>query len=201
MSESLTNLDLARFPGFSRAEVKDGVCTMHLTVREARQLFATQAPVPAEYMSLDDDVVDFLTDTVSKNRKTCREFELVIHMPAEEVNKVSLLLATDLNTALRAYFDARGEKFEQRLRDHFADARKMLVCGVAFLLACTLLRTYLSPEETDRLQSSMREGLLVIGWVALWKPVEELIFNWWPIDREMKDWRTLADMDMRIEAY
>ena len=72
---------------------------------------------------------------------------------------------------------------------------------LVFMLACTLVRTYLAPEESHSLMSSFREGLLVIGWVALWKPVEELLFNWWPLDRERKDWRRLGAVDMRIEVY
>lgn len=49
--------------------------------------------------------------------------------------------------------------------------------------------------------SSFREGLLVIGWVALWKPVEELLFNWWTLKRELVSWHKLSKMEMKVETF
>ena len=188
-------------PERSRVEFEDGVCTMVLVVTEPKQLFDTDVPVPASYAALDADVLDFFTDTVGKYRRQAKAFRIVIKAPADSIAAVEAWLGEDIDTALRRYFRERGDHIAERLRQHFQGACLMLAYGLVFMLACTLVRTYLAPEESHSLMSSFREGLLVIGWVALWKPVEELLFNWWPLDRELKDWRRLGAVDMRIEVY
>lgn len=186
---------------WSRAEVKDGVCTMILVLQKIEQLFDTDAPVPTEFIELDNDVLDFFTTMIRRHHKDCREFRLVVKLPEKELLEVEPFMRTSVDLTLKGYFLSREKWINERLHEHFEDAWKMFGFGFAFMLACTLLRTYLAPEEVHSLMSSFREGLLIIGWVALWKPVEELLFNWGPLKRELLVWKKLARMEMKVEIY
>jgi hypothetical protein len=42
------------------------------------------------------------------------------------------------------------------------------------------------------------EGLLIIGWVALWRPVEMFLYDWWPVLR--RAWRFEAIARMPVEV-
>lgn len=186
---------------WSRAEVKDGVCTIILILTKVEQLFDTDVPVPSEFVALDSDVLDFFTSTIKKHHKACREFRLIVRLPEQALREVEPYMRTSVDLTLKGYFLAREKRIAERLHEHFQDAWKMFGFGFAFMLACTLLRTYLAPEEVHSLMSSFREGLLVIGWVALWKPVEELLFNWWTLKRELVSWHKLAKMEMKVETF
>ena len=186
---------------WSRTEVKDGVCTIILVLTNVEQLFDTDVPVPSEYVALDSDVLDFFASTIRKHQKACREFRLIVRLPEQALREVEPDMRTSVDLTLKGYFLAREKRIAERLHEHFQDAWKMFGFGFAFMLACTLLRTYLAPEEVHTLMSSFREGLLVIGWVALWKPVEELLFNWWPLKRELSSWHKLSKMEMKVETF
>lgn len=186
---------------WSRTEVKDGVCTIILVLTHVEQLFDTDVPVPSEYVALDSDVLDFFASTIRKHQKACRDFRLIVHLPERALREVEPYMRTSVDLTLKGYFLAREKRIAERLHEHFQDAWKMFGFGFAFMLACTLLRTYLAPEEVHTLMSSFREGLLVIGWVALWKPVEELLFNWWPLKRELASWHKLSKMEMKVETF
>ena len=39
----------------------------------------------------------------------------------------------------------------------------------------------------------VREGLVITGWVAMWRPLEVLLYDWWPlIDERRRVQRILA---------
>jgi hypothetical protein len=39
------------------------------------------------------------------------------------------------------------------------------------------------------MHSIIDEGLLIMGWVAMWRPIETFLYDWWPI----RSRRTLLD--------
>jgi len=58
-----------------------------------------------------------------------------------------------------------------------------LLIGLTFLAVCLSVRQLLlaNVEPGDAIAS---EGLLILGWVAMWKPVEIFLYDWWPdLDR------------------
>jgi hypothetical protein len=42
------------------------------------------------------------------------------------------------------------------------------------------------------------QGLLIVGWVAMWRPLEIFLYDWWPLvgDRRMHD--RLSRMDVQV---
>jgi len=42
------------------------------------------------------------------------------------------------------------------------------------------------------------EGLLILGWVALWRPLEIFLYEWWPLRRRMNVLRQLAQAPVWI---
>jgi hypothetical protein len=45
-----------------------------------------------------------------------------------------------------------------------------------------------------------RESLLIGGWVAMWRPLELFLYDWWPIRAEARLYDRLSDMPVGI-AY
>lgn len=46
----------------------------------------------------------------------------------------------------------------------------------------------------------LRQGLVICGWVAMWRPLEIFLYGWWPIRREARLYDRLSIMPVRI-AY
>ena len=44
------------------------------------------------------------------------------------------------------------------------------------------------------------EGLIILGWVANWRPVKIFLYDWWPIARRRRLYRRLAVATIRVVA-
>ena len=55
--------------------------------------------------------------------------------------------------------------------------------GIAFLMTCLALRQWLTAHPAIIERPIIGEGLLILGWVALWRPTEALLYDWWPLVR------------------
>ena len=119
---------------WSRAEVKDGVCTIILILTKVEQLFDTDVPVPSEFVALDSDVLDFFTSTIKKHHKACREFRLIVRLPEQALREVEPYMRTSVDLTLKGYFLAREKRIAERLHEHFQDAWKMFGFGFAFVV-------------------------------------------------------------------
>ena len=57
-----------------------------------------------------------------------------------------------------------------------------------------------SAMKGERLGDLLRQGLVICGWVAMWRPLEIFLYGWWPIRREARLYDRLSTMPVRI-AY
>jgi hypothetical protein len=108
--------------------------------------------------------------------------------------------AAVLREAIHEYFGQRVVASERKLRELFHRGRISLVIALAFLTASIavgdLVAAYLGES---RLGGVIREGFLIGGWVAMWRPLEVFLYDWWPIRADGRLLRRLSTMPVRIE--
>jgi hypothetical protein len=46
--------------------------------------------------------------------------------------------------------------------------------------------------------SMVRESLLIAGWVAMWRPLEIFLYDWWPLVGARRLYDRLSRFDVRI---
>jgi hypothetical protein len=89
---------------------------------------------------------------------------------------------------------------EPWLRELFRRGRISLVIALAFLTASIAIGDAVAGYvDEGRFRDVIREGLLIIGWVAMWRPLEVFLFDWWPIRAEGRLLQRLSTMPVRIE--
>ena len=76
--------------------------------------------------------------------------------------------------------------------------RRSLLIGLAFLIVCLISRELLPLPETpiDRI---LRESLLIVGWVAMWGPLDVFLYGWWPIAGRRRMFARLASIDVEVK--
>jgi hypothetical protein len=71
--------------------------------------------------------------------------------------------------------------------------------GVAFLAVFFMLAELCHQILGEgRLATLFREGLLIVGWVAMWRPLEIFLYDWWPIVGERRLFDGLNNIPVRV---
>lgn len=170
-----------------------GTWLIELKLRELRQLFHHLDPAPFREKDLDPAAEQYIVDAV-RELGNFRPIRLVVHVPAAEAASPD---ARELPGAIAHYFDYRARQVRSELAALLRRGAVSLAIGVAFLAACLWLRrtvTHLGGE------GMFAEGLLIIGWVALWRPVEIFLYDWWPIFRRQRRLAAIARMPVEVRG-
>lgn len=74
------------------------------------------------------------------------------------------------------------------------------VIGLGFLMACLVCGVGLLHEPLAIDRSIVAEGLLILGWVAIWRPTDALLYDWWSLAWRRTLLRRLASIPAEIRA-
>jgi len=173
------------------------VASIEIRVDEITQLFNTLDPVPFHERDMDQDAEEFIVGWARELPRN-RPLRLVIHLPKHETQGER---AAKLEDALSRYFSYRADMVSRDLSEMFRIGRLSLAIGLSVLAVCTLARELLrgSVLESD-LGGYFSEGLLILGWVANWRPIEIFLYSWWPLARTRNLYRRLAAAEVVLEA-
>lgn len=176
------------------AVVAGGERRIELRLRELAQLFDSFDPAPFHEKDLDRDAEEFI---VSWAREFPADAPLVfrLHLPADQRRFEPERMVQE---AIANYFAYRAGIARLEVRRTLQQGRASLGIGVVFLVACMLLRSALRQDEHGEWLRFVEEGLLIIGWVAMWRPLELLLYDWWPQLRRKRTYDNLACMRVEV---
>ena len=169
--------------------------TIEVRVAELRQLFNAIDPSPFRQRDLDPRAEEFIVEWAS-DLSADKPLALVVHLdrPAGRDDE-----AAALRDAIHEYFGQRVIASKRRLRELFGRGRTSLVIALAFLTVSIVtgdaVASYLGE---GRLSEIIREGFLIGGWVAMWRPLEVFLYDWWPIRAQGRLLQRLSTMPVRI---
>ena len=52
----------------------------------------------------------------------------------------------------------------------------------------------------ERSATLIQDSLVIGAWVALWRPMEIFLYDWWPIRAEARLFERLSKLDVRVVA-
>ena len=164
---------------------------IELKLRDTRQLFNTFDPSPFIEKDLDDDAETYIIDAVREVRSHGSK-KLIVYLPHDQVATEDAL---SIPAAIQGYFDYRAEHADLQLHRTLRQGVVSLGIGLGFLALCLVLRQSLVEAE-----SLIDEGLLIMGWVAMWRPMETFLYDWWPIHSRRRLLRAIAHMPIEVRS-
>jgi len=168
---------------------------IEVRVGELRQLFNAIDPSPFRERDLDPRADEFIVEWA---RDLPRDAPLALRVHLERAaGRVDE--ATLLGDAIHQYFKARAASSRRTLRELFRRGRISLLIALAFLAASLALGDLIENISESGFAALLREGLLIGGWVAMWRPLEVFLYDWWPILGEVRLFDRLSQMPVRIE--
>jgi hypothetical protein len=168
---------------------------IEIRVASIAQIFNSFDPSPFHERDLDRGAEDFVLDWARELPRD-QKIAITIYLPRDAAESNECRGATE---AIATYFRRSAEASARRLREHFRLGWRYLAIGIAILAAClsgsaALGAIALHGGVTD----IAREGLVILGWVANWKPLEIFLYDWQPIERQETLYRRLAAADIQI---
>lgn len=171
--------------------------SIDIRVETVAQIFNSLDPSPFNNRDLDENAEHFVIDWA---REIPRDTPIAINvcLPAREAGSDE---ARRTPEAIRNYFAQRADVSRRQMRENFRTGRNYLVMGLAILALCLSASAALSamiPEGT--IAHILSEGLVIVGWVANWKPLEIFLYDWQPIMRRLALYKRLAAAEVRVVA-
>ena len=168
---------------------------IRLKLRDMHQLFNSMDPSPFLEKDLDADAEEFI---MSWAQEFPADDPVRLHIyleqwPAEDPKET-------IKAAVHNYFAHRAEITDLEFKRLLAQGRVSLVIGLVFLSACLALSKVLLGRATDTWAVVVREGLTIAGWVAMWRPMQIYLYDWWPLLRRKRIYEKLSHMAVEVEA-
>ena len=103
--------------------------------------------------------------------------------------------------ALLAVLDRRIERNRNDACSLRGEGRATLWRGLVFFALCLFASSLLGTTGAlpHYLEHYIDEGLIIAGWVALWYPLDVLLYQRWPLARERRLYEALRDMRLEFQ--
>jgi len=161
---------------------------LDLRLRELGQLFNSMDPAPFLERDLDRDAEQYIESWAMEHPAGSR-FHITLHLqqPPAQPDAEHLIVE-----GIHHFFAYKAELARRELRRLLSQGRTSLVIGLCFLASCLAIANTIPPASSDSFLVISREGLFIIGWVAMWRPVEIFFYDWWPILRKQRVYEGLG---------
>ncbi len=164
-----------------------------LKLRDINQLFNSMDPSPFIEKDLDNDAEEFIVSWAQEFPPDA-PVSLRIYLeqwPAENPKEL-------IRQAVHNYFAHRAKLTESEFRRLMRQGRTSLFIGLVFLAGCLILISTLLSGKTGTWAVMVRESLTIAGWVAMWRPMQIYLYDWWPLRRRGRIYTKLSHMPVDV---
>jgi hypothetical protein len=151
--------------------------TLALRVQVLAQLFNSLDPTPFLNKDLDGACETFI-ENWALSLPQASHLALTIHI---EQSSVPTEAAELITAAVHNHYAYKAGLVRGQLSQLLRLGRMSLLIGLGFVASCLLLAEAISAVVGGPVARVVKESLTIIGWVALWRPVQIFLYDWWPL--------------------
>jgi hypothetical protein len=168
---------------------------IEIHLREVSQLLDSLDPSPFHKRDLNPSAEEFIVDSAKElPPKTACALVIHIDQPAPHPDEERIV-----GDAVRTHFARRSRFLRRDLRRLIRRGLISLGIGLAFLVAIFIIaQTIGRMMGNTGFASLLRESIFIVGWVAMWRPLEIFLYDWWPILSERRFHDRLSRISVRI---
>lgn len=171
-----------------------GTALIEVHVSDLKGLFNSLDPTPFHKRDLDPDAEEFIASW-TREMPGDAPLGLLVHLDSEAPPDADEMV----HVAVRDHFARKSRATRQRLRQLFRVGRISLLIGLAVVAGSVIVGEWIETLMRDTgFGSIIRESLLIGGWVAMWRPLEIFLYEWWPIRAEARLFDHLSRMTVRV---
>jgi hypothetical protein len=165
-----------------------------LELRDLNQLFNSMDPSPFPEKDLDSDAEEFIVGWAMEHSDRV-PLTLRVHLAAYTGAADP---AAVVREAVHQYFRHRADVTTRRLHQLMGRGRLSLLIGLLFLTMCLGAANLVERFGDHPPVAVLRESLIIGGWVAMWRPMEVFLYDWWPLRRERRVYERLSRATVEV---
>ena len=169
---------------------------IEISLSSLAQLFNSMDPAPFYERDLDQRAEHYLVSW-AQDLPEGAPLELLIHLRSESS---SIEAQARVREGLEHYFGERYRLTAVQLKELLRQGRTSLAIGVSFLFLCLSLGSLFKAAPSGSLSELIHQSLTIVGWVAMWRPLEVYLYDWWPLRRQMRLYRRLQQMPVSLRT-
>lgn len=171
---------------------------IEIQVSSPEQLFNSLDPFPFRDRDLDKAAEEFIVGW-ARELPADQPVEIVVHLPAAQAGSWQ---TSGIEDAFHRYFAYRAEIVGRELSELFRVGRRSLQIGLTvLLLSVGASELSLATFGHEGFVAVLNEGLIILGWVANWRPLEIFLYAWWPIAGQRRLYRRLAEAHVTLVLH
>ncbi|AKB64728.1 hypothetical protein [Methanosarcina mazei] len=174
----------------------NGKLMIELELHTAMQLFNSFDPAPFHEKELDREAEEYIYNTVGEFPLK-KPLGIFIYLPPSEADGETEHI---LKKAIRNHFSYKKLLTEIELKKLLQRGRRNVTIATLFLFLCLLVIRLLSTLKEGLVHTMLSEGFTIIGWVAMWEPINVFLYGWWPVVQKRNIYRKILSMDVNIIA-
>lgn len=173
----------------------DSQAIIELNVEKIGQLFESFDPMPFRERDLDRNAEEYIVGWARELPKRS-PIRIRVHMPHAEASHET---SEALQEAFSRYFRYRAEVTAGSLSGLFRTGRYSLLVGLLLLALCLAAGGFVGRlPGAQHFGALAKEGFIILGWVANWRPIEIFFYDWWPILQRRNLYNRLAAAEVTI---
>jgi hypothetical protein len=166
---------------------------IELHVKNTADLFKSPVILFNSMQLLDKDVEAYLLEKAGSFH---RNADIRITLFAEEGAAGD---KKEVVSSIHRYFSFSHELKKKQLKHTLNLGWRSLAIAFVFLLLMYSIANKLIPHLSQGgFTTPIRELFIILGWVALWRPAELLLFEWWPVRKNLRLFAKLFKSNIRI---
>lgn len=166
---------------------------IELKLRDMSQLFNSMDPSPFNEKDLDHDAEEFI---VSWAQEYPAGDPIVLRVHLEQSQEAGC--QETIREAVHHYFSYRSQIARMEFHHLLRQARTTLLVGLIFLAGCIISSQMISARINNTWSGFFSEGLTIVGWVAMWRPIQLYLYDWWPMSRQIRVYLKLSQMPVEV---
>lgn len=167
---------------------------LELRVRELGQLFNSMDPTPFLNKDLDREAEAFI-ETWAMGFSHEGRLHITVHLERPPPEGDPGAWVAD---AIHNFFKYKAGLVRGELRQLLKQGRASLFIGLAFVTLCLIAADAIGRPGSGTVATIARESLTIVGWVAMWRPLQIFLYDWWPQVRRIRVYKALQQAHVRV---
>jgi hypothetical protein len=174
---------------------------IELRIAHPAQFYNLLDPAPNDEKEINHATESYIMDSLEdmpNDKRSSAKIVLYLEQTLYDDEKIR----TDMEHAIHSHFALRLCTAHQKYKLAMNKGRMYLVRGLIFLMICLILSSVVtSIHNQNDIVYAIGQSFVIIGWVALWKPVEFYLYDRRDILNERKILEQLESITVETHRW